>query len=230
MTEYRAPGVVLFDLDGTLVDTAPDFHVVLNRILADAARPPVTYEQVRSQVSNGARALVTLGFGVTPEDSGFDEWLTVLLDSYEQRLAVDTCLFPGMAQVLEWLEQQALPWGVVTNKPERFTLPVLEGLGLLDRVGPVICPDHVQQRKPDPEGLLLACRQAGAPAEGSVYVGDHARDIEAGRRAGMLTVGALFGYLDEGEDPRAWQAQHYISRAEELLPLLTQHFSPVEKA
>ena len=230
MAEHQAPGVVLFDLDGTLVDTAPDFHVVLNQILANASRPPVTYEQVRSQVSNGARALVTLGFGMTPDDNGFDQWLTVLLDSYEQRLAVDTCLFPGMEQVLDWLDARALPWGVVTNKPERFTLPVLAGLGLLERVGPVICPDHVRARKPDPEGLLMACAQVGAPARTSVYVGDHERDIEAGRRAGMLTIGALFGYLNEGEDPQAWRADHYISRAEELLPLLSQHFPSVERA
>ena len=230
MPEYRTPGIVLFDLDGTLVDTAPDFHVVLNQVLADAARPPVTYEQVRSQVSNGARALVTLGFGMTPDDSGFEQWLNRLLDSYEQRLAVDTCLFPGMDEVLAWLDTRGLPWGVVTNKPERFTMPVLEGLGLRERVGPVICPDHVKQRKPDPEGLLIACEQVQAPPEHSVYVGDHARDIEAGRRAGMLTVGALFGYLDEGEDPQDWQANHYIARAQELLPLLTQHFSSVENA
>lgn len=225
MAEQTHAGAVLFDLDGTLIDTAPDFYVVLNQILADAAQPAVTYEQVRAQVSNGARALVTLGFQLTPEDEQFEQRLNTLLDAYEQRLAVDTCLFPGMDTILAWLEQHDLPWGVVTNKPSRFTLPVLAGLGLSDRVGPVICPDHVSQRKPDPEGLLMACEQAQAPAATSIYVGDHARDIEAGRRAGMTTVGALFGYVDADEDPCDWRADHYIEHAEQLLPLLQQHFS-----
>lgn len=210
----------MFDLDGTLVDTAPDFDVVLNTVLADAGRAPVSHEAVRAQVSNGARALVRLGFGLDVGDDGFDHWLEVLLDAYARRLDVDTCLFPGMDAVLAQLDATGTPWGVVTNKPERFTLPVMEGLGLRQRASAIICPDHVRERKPDPEGLLMACRQSGADPRASLYVGDHIRDIEAGRNAGMTTVAALFGYIDADEDPRDWRADHYIAHASELLPLL----------
>lgn len=214
------PDAVFFDLDGTLIDTAPDFYVVLNQVLADAGRPVQTLAAVRSQVSNGARALVTLGFGLAPGDEGFDQALNTLLDAYEQRLSVDSRLFAGMDTVLDTLESAGIPWGIVTNKPERFTLPVLVGLDLVERVGPIICPDHVALRKPDPEGLRIAARQVEADPARCLYVGDHLRDIEAGRNAGMTTVAALFGYLDPNEDPRAWHADHYIEHASELLPLL----------
>ena len=213
---------VFFDLDGTLIDTAPDFYVVLNQLLDQAGRPPVSKAAVRSQVSNGARALVTLGFGLTPEDADFGQHLDHLLNAYAGRLDVDTCLFPGMDLVLDVLDQRSIPWGVVTNKPERFTVPVLRGLGLAQRCGPVICPDHVALRKPDPEGLLMAAREAGAEPAQCLYVGDHLRDIEAGRNAGMRTVAALYGYLDPNEDPRAWHADLYIDTASALLPLLEE--------
>ena len=112
---------VFFDLDGTLVDTAPDFYVVLNQLLRDHGRPEVSYQAVRATVSNGGRALTELGFGLAPGDAGFDERLNELLDAYGGRLAVDTRLFDGMAETLSWLENQGMPWGVITNKPERFT-------------------------------------------------------------------------------------------------------------
>ena len=214
------PEAVFFDLDGTLIDTAPDFHTVINKLLADAGREQVTYEAVREQVSNGARAVVQLGFHLQPGDAGFDEHLNLFLDSYADHLAVDTTLFPGMDIVLTRLESLGIPWGIVTNKPSRFTFPVLEGLGLGQRVGPVICPDHVAERKPHPEGLLMAAEQASADPAACIYVGDHARDIAAGRNAGMTTVGVLFGYIDADEDPMDWQADHYVETAAELLPLL----------
>src|SRR5690606_23025113 len=128
---------VYFDLDGTLIDTAPDFYSVLNNLLAEHGRPAVSYAAVRANVSNGARALTELGFGLGPEDDVFDNYLNQLLDAYAGHLAVDTRLFEGMADTLDWLDQHGLPWGIVTNKPERFTLPVLEGLGLATRVGAV---------------------------------------------------------------------------------------------
>lgn len=214
------PAAVFFDLDGTLVDTAPDFVVVLNQLLQEAGRPALSDAAIRSQVSNGARALVTLGFGLTPEDADFGTHLDRLLARYEARLAVDSALFPGMDKVLAALEAEQIPWGIVTNKPERFTTPLLSGLGLAERCGPVICPDHVRLRKPDPEGLLIAAQQAGVAPEQCLYVGDHLRDIEAGRAAGMRTVAALFGYLDPNEDPRAWHADVYIETAAQLLPLI----------
>lgn len=210
------PQAVFFDLDGTLIDTAPDFYTVLNATLQEAGRDLVSYNAVREQVSNGARAMIGLGFGLQPGDADFDLWLNRFLDRYEQHLAVDTVLFPGMAEVLERLEQAAIPWGIVTNKPSRFTLPLLQGLGLQARVGPVICPDHVTRRKPDPEGLLMAARATGRDATRCIYVGDHERDIAAGRNAGMTTIGVLFGYIDADENPADWQADFYVEHADEL--------------
>ena len=211
---------VHFDLDGTLVDTAPDFHVVLNRVLEQAGRPPVSAERVRQQVSNGARALIRLGFGLTPSDDDFDLWLNRLLDAYEQHLDVETALFPGMAEVLDRLDRAGIPWGVVTNKPERFSVPVINGLGLGQRVGAIICPDHVQQRKPDPEGLFLACRQVGADPAHSLYVGEHQRDIEAGRNAGMRTIAVRYGYIEQPHAVDLWQADIIADTVSDLAKLL----------
>jgi HAD superfamily hydrolase (TIGR01549 family) len=171
-------------------------------------------------VSNGARALTELGFGVGPEDAEFPPLLDELLNAYEQHLAVDTCLFPGMAETLDWLDANGLPWGIVTNKPSRFTGPVLAGLNLDQRVSAVICPDHVKQRKPDPEGLLMAARQDGVNPAHCLYVGDHLRDIQAGQNAGMATAVAAFGYIDADDDPHGWQADYYLENGTDLLPLL----------
>lgn len=211
---------VYFDLDGTLIDTAPDFYTVLNSLLEKHGRPTVSYSAVRANVSNGARALTELGFGVGPDDDSFAPLLDELLNAYEQHLAVDTVLFAGLAEVLDWLDAQQLPWGIVTNKPARFTGPVLEGLNLHQRVGPVICPDHVKQRKPDPEGLLIAAQDDNVSPANCLYVGDHLRDIQAGQNAGMETAVAAFGYIDADDDPRGWQANYYLEQGSELLPLL----------
>ncbi|ASK34478.1 HAD-IA family hydrolase [Alloalcanivorax mobilis] len=211
---------VLFDLDGTLIDTAPDFYVVLNQVLAAHGHPEVSYRAVRATVSNGARALTELGFGLAPGDPGFQERLDQLLEAYAGRLAVDTRLFEGMADCLQWLDAQGLPWGVVTNKPERFTRPVLAGLGLLERAASVICPDQVRERKPDPEGLLMAAAEMGVNPVHCLYVGDHLRDIQAGLNARMITATAGFGYIDAADNPRAWPADYFIEHGEQLLPLI----------
>lgn len=211
---------VFFDLDGTLIDTAPDFHTVINAMLVEAGRAPLPYAAVRAQVSNGARAVVQTAFGEAPGDSGFDARLNAFLDRYVAHLTVGTQLFPGMAALLDQLDARGVPWGIVTNKPARFTEPLLAGLGLAARVGPVLCPDHVQARKPDPEGLLKAAAAVGVAPAQCVYVGDHERDIAAGRNAGMTTVAVLFGYLDADEDPYRWRADYYVADAGELGRLL----------
>ncbi|EKF73475.1 phosphoglycolate phosphatase [Alcanivorax hongdengensis A-11-3] len=211
---------VYFDLDGTLIDTAPDFYTVLNALLVKHGRPAVSYSAVRANVSNGARALTELGFGVGPDDAAFPALLEELLAAYQAHLAVDTCLFPGMAEALDWLDHQGLPWGIVTNKPERFTLPILAGLNLHERVGAVLCPDHVKQRKPDPEGLLIAANRDRVAPGHCLYVGDHLRDIQAGQNAGMATAVAAFGYIDADDDPHGWQANYYLQAGHDLLPLL----------
>ena len=211
---------VYFDLDGTLTDTAPDFYTVLNALLKKHGRAEVSYAAVRANVSNGARALTKLGFAAEPDAPEFTAFLAELLDAYEQHLAVDTVLFPGMADALNWLDEQHIPWGIITNKPARFTLPVLEGLNLHERVGAVICPDHVAQRKPDPEGLLIAAKRDNINPQHALYVGDHIRDIQAGINAGMATAIAAFGYIEEDDDPHQWHADFILDEGEDLLPLL----------
>ena len=214
------PESVLFDLDGTLIDTAPDFHWVINQLLQEEGRKSVSYDFLRTYVSNGARAMVEAAFGFSEGEQEFKRLHQRMLDIYLNHLDVDSQLFPGLDSCLRWLEEQEISWGVVTNKPELYTTPVMKGLNLLDRADSVVCPDHVTERKPHPEALFLACDQIGCSAENSVYVGDHIRDIEAGNRAGMLTVAATYGYLNQNEDPQQWQADHYISSATELQPLL----------
>lgn len=211
---------LFFDLDGTLIDTAPDFHWVINEMLSRRQLPPLSYERIRQTVSNGARALVTLAFNRQEGDADFAQLLDELLDLYAKHLAENSRLFQGMEELLAACEQQGILWGVVTNKPERFTTPLLQALQLADRCASVVCPDHVSKTKPDPEPLLLACKHCDTLPAQSIYVGDHARDIEAGRRAGMHTVAASYGYIDPDENILAWQADHYVDNAADIIAIL----------
>ncbi|MGH1461463.1 MAG: HAD-IA family hydrolase [Neptuniibacter sp.] len=214
------PDSILFDLDGTLIDTAPDFHWVINQLLKEEERGEVSYEFLRRYVSNGARAMVEAAFGFSEGDAEFSRLHQRMLELYLTHLDVNSQLFPGLNNCLTCLEEAQIPWGVVTNKPELYTTPVMTGLGLINRASSIICPDHVKERKPHPESLHLACEQMGCSAKNSVYVGDHIRDIEAGNRAGMTTIAATYGYVNQDEDPSTWQADHYISCATKLKPLL----------
>ncbi len=211
---------VLFDLDGTLLDTAPDFIRCLNRLREELELEPLPDAVLRRSVSNGARAMIEVGFGLTPEDADYEARHSAFLDLYQAGIAEQTRLFPGMEEVLAWLEDRRIPWGVVTNKPARFTLPLMAALALDQRCGAIICPDHVARRKPDPESLLLACEQIGAEAGRSLYVGDHLRDIEAGRNAGMTTIAARYGYIEDPAEIPAWRADHVVDSATELALLL----------
>ena len=219
------PTAILFDLDGTLIDTAPDFHCVINQLLIEEQRPTVSYEFLRHYVSNGARAMVEAAFNATENTTDFDRLHAQMLELYLQHLDVESQLFPGLENCLAWLEELDIPWGVVTNKPELYTTPLMRGLGLINNASCIICPDHVSEKKPHPESLFLACQQINCAPEQAVYVGDHIRDIEAGRRAGMLTIGATYGYLNQQEDPHSWQADHYIDHAAALKPLLQSIYS-----
>lgn len=211
---------VLFDLDGTLLDTAPDFHWVINQLLLEEGRPAVSLEFMREHVSNGARAMVCAAFEITIDDPGFGSLHQRMLDKYVEHLDVDTVPFHGIQDLLGWLEENGILWGIVTNKPERYTVPVMHGLKLQQRAASIVCPDHVSETKPHPEPLFLACNQMQCTPERTLYVGDHCRDIESGRRAGMVTIGALYGYIDKDTDTQAWQADHYVDCASEIRPLL----------
>ena len=212
---------VLFDLDGTLIDTAPDFVTVVNTLREEQNKPALTEQAVRAQTSNGGRAMTTLATDVGADEDGFADHLKRFLTLYEQNLAVETQLFDGMATVLERIEAEQIPWGIVTNKHSRYTVPILKALQLFERSASNVCPDQVTRTKPDPEPLLLACQQMGVDPKKTVYVGDHERDIIAGRAAGMITVAALYGYIND--DPAQWQANYTIEHPAELNNLLFAH-------
>ncbi|WP_258546151.1 HAD family hydrolase [Marinobacter pelagius] len=220
MTTDPKPSVVLFDLDGTLIDTAPDFIRCLNQLREQHGLAPLPPEQIRRSVSNGARAMIRVGFGLEPEHPDYTEKHTAFLDLYKAGVAVETALFEGMDELLRGLEERDIPWGIVTNKPVRFAAPLVEALGLAQRCAAVVCPDHVAQRKPHPEALFLACTQIGAQPETAIYVGDHERDIEAGRNAGMRTIAVRYGYIEEPETVDLWQADLIADTVSDLVKLL----------
>ena len=220
MKTEQTPAAVLFDLDGTLIDTAPDFIRCLNQLRQQHGMPALPAEQIRRSVSNGARAMIRVGFGLEPEHEGYPEKHTAFLDLYELGVAVETTLFPGMDVLLSSLESRGIPWGIVTNKPARFAVPLIEALDLAQRCAALICPDHVAERKPHPESLLLACRQIQVEQIKSVYVGDHERDIEAGRNAGMHTIAVRYGYIEQPETVDLWQADRIADTVSDLTKLL----------
>lgn len=206
----KKPAAVFFDLDGTLVDTAPDFVRVLNQLRSEEGLPPLPARSIRDQVSNGARALVQLGFKLEEQDPAHCRLLNRLLALYADGLAKESLVFNGLDHFLTELEHLQVPWGVVTNKPSLYTFPLLQQLGLLDRCSAVVCPDHVVNRKPHAEPMLKACELAGVSPSESWYVGDHERDIASGRSAGCITIGARWGYLADEDEPTRWQADYLL--------------------
>lgn len=210
---------VLFDLDGTLVDTAPDMVAVLHTMQEAHGVEPVGYEQGRSQVSNGAIGLLSLGFP-EHEFSFGDDMHMEYLDRYAEALCKGSTVFAGLDTLLDRLDEAGCPWGVVTNKPERLTNPLLEALGLAERSACTVSGDSLPVRKPDPAPLLLACDIAGVDAYRSIYVGDAARDIEAGLRAGTATIAAGYGYITDDDDPREWGADIIVPDTDELAQII----------
>ncbi|MGH8798617.1 MAG: HAD-IA family hydrolase [Casimicrobiaceae bacterium] len=218
---YRLPvRAVLFDLDGTLADTAGDLAAALNRVRADRALPALPLATLRPQASHGARGLLAAGFGIDRDHVDFALLRDAFLAYYADALCERTQLFPETVRVLAEIERRGLRWGIVTNKASRFTLPVIERLALASRAGAVICGDTTAQTKPHPAPLLAgAAALATAPAE-CVYVGDAERDIIAGRAAGMHTLIAAYGYLGADELPAAWNADGEIDSLPALLDWL----------
>ena len=212
--------LVLFDLDGTLLDTAPDMGAALNALRAEHKLAPLPQDRIRPHVSQGAPALLKLGFGIEPQDTRFAEMRSRYLAIYQERLALETRPFHGIEPLLAELVDMGLPWGVVTNKPGWLTEPLLEALKLRKRAACVVSGDTIARRKPYPDPLLHAARLCRVAPEASVYVGDAPRDVEAAHAAGMLAVVALYGYLGEEERPDTWKADHMIKHPSELKPWL----------
>jgi len=209
---------VLFDLDGTLADTAPDLANALNYVLEKHNYDPLPYETIRPVVSHGGMALVTLGFG--EDHPQFDIFYKELLAHYQDNIAKQTTLFPGMDEVLHELENKNINWGVVTNKPAWLTVPLMDALELTSRAITIVSGDTLEERKPHPAPLLYACEQASSHADECVYVGDAERDIEAGNRAGMLSLVALFGYIAESDNPESWGAYASVNSPQAIIPII----------
>lgn len=211
---------VLFDLDGTLADTAPDLADALNGVRDHRGLAPLSFDVIRPIVSHGADALIYLSFELSPDDDGYAEIREDLLDIYLNNIANKTRLFPGMAEVLETIENTGRNWGVVTNKPSWLTEPLLRALNLHERAACIVSGDTASKRKPDPEPMLFASSLVGSHCHECLYVGDAERDIEAGRRAGMKTLAALFGYIDDHDRPETWGADGMINQPGEILDWL----------
>ena len=212
-------GLVLFDLDGTLVDTAPDMVATLHEMQLAHGYEPIPYDLGRSNVSNGAMGLLRVGFADIDED-GRAAMVGEYVERYADRLCEESSVFAGLDPLLDRLDEAGCPWGVVTNKPEHLTNPLLEQLGLTSRMACAVSGDTLPVRKPEPEPLLLGCDIAGVEVHRSIYVGDAARDIEAGLRAGAATIAAGYGYIVEDDDPREWGADIIAVDTEELTQIV----------
>lgn len=211
---------VFFDLDGTLADTAPDLGGALNELLREVGRAPLDMGSLRPYVSAGTRGMLGIGFGLAPDDADYPDLAKRFLELYAARLCVGTRLFDGMAALLEELERRGIVWGVVTNKPARFTEPLMDCLLLTERMAAIVSGDSAPKPKPAPDTLFLACEQAGVPPRLTLYVGDDLRDIQAAHAAGMRAIAAGWGYLGDGLPVADWGADATIAAPLELLDLL----------
>ncbi len=212
------PRAILFDLDGTLADTAPDLAEALNMLRAQRGLPPTPYEQLRPVASAGARGLIGAAFGIKPEDGAYEELRVAFLNNYAANLVVNSSLFDGVVALLKQLDERGIVWGIVTNKAARFTDPLVPQIGL-GHAGCVVSGDTTPHAKPHPEPLLEAARRLQLAPQDCWYVGDDLRDIQAGRAAGMATVAAAWGYCGHVE-PASWQADALLHDPLHLLDLI----------
>jgi N-acetyl-D-muramate 6-phosphate phosphatase len=212
----QAIQAVLFDLDGTLADTAPDMARTVNAMLEARRLSPVPLELVRPHVSKGARGMIGAAFGVTPEHADFAAMREEFLAVYAENLCVDTRLFPGMDELLDLLDERGLAWGVVTNKFEHLARRVLDGLGLASRTAVLVGGDTCARAKPFPDPLLHAAGRLALSPAAILYVGDDERDVQAARAAGMPVLAAGYGYLGDGPEPARWGADAVVGSPPEI--------------
>ena len=211
---------VLFDMDGTLLDTAPDFIAICQAMLAERGFARVADKLIRDEISGGAKAMVSAAFAMSPSAPEFEALRLEFLQRYQQDCAVHSKLFDGMAELLADIESAKLIWGVVTNKPVRFAQPIMEQLRLSERSAVLICPDHVTKSKPDPEPLILACKMLDLDPASVLFVGDDLRDIESGRDAGTKTAAVRYGYIHPHDNPDHWGADVVVDHPSELRKVL----------
>ena len=216
---------ILFDLDGTFADTAPDLADALNRTLKKHNKPALAFEQIRPVVSHGGRALIELGFGITEQAPEFEPLRQDLLAFYQEDIAKHTQLFPGISDLINQLQTNNLNWGIVTNKPAWLTDPLMNSLQVDQLACSIVSGDTLPERKPHPAPLIYASKKCNTDVGKCIYIGDAERDIIAGKRAGMLTLVALYGYIGNNDDPENWQADGYIQSPDEILPWIDAYNS-----
>lgn len=220
MAQFTGVQAVLFDLDGTLIDSAPDLAAAADAMRVARGLPSLPLEQYRHMAGAGARGLLGVAFGMTPDHADYEAMREEFFCNYERSLTERTEIFEGVPELLESLVNRGLKWGVVTNKSERFTLPLTASMELFAKAGAIVSGDTTPHAKPHPEPLFEAVRRMGVDASRCVYVGDDERDIVAGRAAGMVTVAVTYGYLGAQADTSQWGANATINCVNELLPLL----------
>lgn len=211
---------VIFDLDGTLVDTAEEFIIVVQVLRSEHGLNPMNEELIRSTVSSGARALVRLALDLQESEPEFESMRLRLLKLYSGVLGSAAKPYPGIEALISKLEKRGIAWGIATNKPRAYTAPLMDHLALTPAPSCVVCPDDVSETKPHPEPLYLSCKQIGCAPHQAIYVGDHRRDIEAGRRAGMYTIAAAYGYIESGDNPSDWGANARVDCSTELCTMI----------
>lgn len=216
------PACVLFDLDGTLVDTAPDLGFALNQVRMERGLEPLPAVAIRPWASTGTRGLLQLGFGIGPSEAGYPEVRDRFLSIYRANVARESRAFPGVPQLLAQLAARGIKWGVVTNKGREFTNRLMSALDWPAPPAAIACADEVARGKPDPASLLLACERIGLPPAACLYVGDAARDVEAARRAGMPVIGVTYGYTEIDSPPESWGADQLVHSPLEILSAVPQ--------
>lgn len=207
---------LLFDLDGTFADTAPDLAAALNRLRSDLDLAPVPAGNLRPFTSQGVRGMLRAGLDMLPDDARYAAFYDRFLHYYSQAICVETTIFPGIEDLLTEFERRGSPWGIITNKAQRFTLPLLAQLGYAKRAACVVSGDSARRAKPAAPPMQLACSLIARTPTRCLYVGDDLRDIQAGRAVGMATVAVRYGYLGDGDPIEAWGADHLVEHAQEI--------------
>jgi 2-phosphoglycolate phosphatase len=219
-TSLRPFSAIFFDLDGTLLDTAPDLAFALNTLLEQEGLESISYQDIRTVASNGSPAIINLGFDITAEDSDYPSLQQRFLQLYQDNITRETALFDGMEEVLTALEKANIPWGIITNKPAFLTEPLAKGLNLTHRAACIVSADTTPFSKPHPAPMFYACDIIQHKPENCLYIGDAARDIEAGKNVHMQTVAALYGYIGIDDNPENWQADASINHPRDILQWL----------
>lgn len=218
MQENLKTKLVLFDLDGTLVDTSPDFILSLNNVLARNNRKPIEDSLIRRHVSDGSAKLTEIGFNLPRNHFLFDGYRQELLDEYKNNLTTSSKIFDGIKELLDFLKSNEISFGIVTNKPLEYARPVIENFMELDNSEILVCPDHVNKIKPDPEGILQACSKLSINPSETIYIGDHPKDLEAGISAGTKTIGCRYGY--SLTDCNVFDGADLVDSAQEIISLI----------